>query len=136
MSSAWSFYNSASSLGLILKGILLWACALGVQSVRDQRANLPSLLSSFRYRGTDQRTLLKNFLDCFLNLGRVCHLNKTKILRGLETYQGLSVHMSLYNMKRGRGDSSVRLNNGLKFPHDLQWRRRAFVRLVCTQNTR
>ena len=47
---------------------------------------------------------------------RVCHLNKTNILRGLETYQGLSVRMSLYNMKRGRGDSSIRLNNGLKFP--------------------
>ena len=62
MSSAWSFSESACSLGLTLNGILLWACAISVQSVRDQRANLPSLLSSFRYRGTDQRTLLTNFL--------------------------------------------------------------------------
>ena len=59
-----------------------------------------------------------------LTLDRVCHLNKTKILRRLETYQGLSVRMSLYNMKRGRGDSSDLLNNSLKFSHDLQWRRR------------
>ena len=61
--------------------------------------------------------------DCFLTLDRVCHLNNTKVPRGLETYQGLSVRMSLCNVKRGKGNSGVRLNNRLKDSHDLQRRR-------------
>ena len=88
--------------------------------------NVQIYLHSFHLSDTAEQIcvlFLQIACDCFLTLDRVCHLNNTKVPRGLETYQGLSVRMSLCNMKRGKGDSGVRLNNRLKDSHDLQRRR-------------
>ena len=77
------------------------------------RGKVQMYLHSFHLSDTpEQISVLFEQIACdyFLTLDRICHLNKTKILRGLETYQGVGVRMSCYNMKRGRGDSGVRLN--------------------------
>ena len=134
MSSASSFSNSASSLGLTLNGILLWAYATGVIAGSACKSTFTPFIfpiprNRSAYSFNRLLVIVSSLWTVFATLTRP---RSSAVWKPIKS----SVCMSLYNMKRGRGDSSVRLNNGLKFSHDLQWRRRVFVRLLCKQNTR